>query len=137
MWLIYDVETGAEVSRSATEPDNLPAHQSARLMPESALMVEPITVWSPAARGFVDVPLVDGPTMLRLLTGPEIVAACSNPATVPIVLNWLVLVAGGRPQRVNSSLHIAAAASLQAAGVLTPERHAEFLAGIPPSEGGN
>lgn len=130
MFLVYDPETGEELRREA-EPV-LGAGEASILIPASALMEPPVCVWSPAQRGFVDVPLVDGPALLRLLTAAEITAAVQSPAMVPVILQWLLLLAGGQPQRVNSALHAAGAAAMLAAGVLTEARHAEFLAGIPP-----
>jgi hypothetical protein len=134
MWLVYEDATGAEIRRETSEPQ-LSAGEAAVRVPGSAMGEPPLSVWSAPHRGFIDVPLADGPAMLRLLTAAEIQAMCSNPATIPIALNWLVLVVGGRPQRVNSPLHIAAANAMRDAGVLTLPRHAEFVAGAPPSSG--
>lgn len=136
MWLVYDSETGAELRREATEPQAIVGEGFER-MPGSALAEPPISVWNAGMRGFVDVPLVDGPMLRRLLTPAEIAAACANPATIPIVLQWNLLLHAGEPQRVNSPLHIAGANALLAGGVLTTARHAEFLAGVPPTIGGN
>lgn len=137
-WLIYSAETGAELRReTAATPPTLDAGELAAEVPRSAMGLAPQTAWSAQARAFVDVPLVDGPMMVRILLPSEIAAACANPATMPIVLQWLVLIAGGRPQRVNSPLHIAAADAMFGAGVLTNERHTQFLAGVPPMIGGN
>lgn len=132
MFLIYNPDTGEELERLAELP---PAGQpvSWAAIPASALLTPPLSSWSPSARGFVDVPLVDGPALRRLLTPAEIAAACSNPATIPVVLQWNLLLHAGEPQRVNSPIHIAGANALLAAGVLTPARHAQFLAGILPA----
>lgn len=131
MWLVYDEATGAEIRQEAAP--SLAIGEAAVMMPGSAMSDPPISAWSAAARGFVDVPLVDGPTLLRLLTPAEIGAACANPATIPVVLQWNLLLHAGEPQRVNSPLHIAGANALLAAGVLTPARHVQFLAGQPPA----
>ena len=131
MWLKSSTITGAQLGALAEVVTQLAANEAAVRVPGSAL--SGISAWSAAERGFVDVPLVDGPALLRLLTQAEIVAATTNAATVPVVLQWLLLLAGGQPQRTNSALHIAGAGALLAAGVLTAPRHAQFLAGQPPA----
>ena len=132
-FLVYDPATGEQVGDWLDqEPQPSPTLMAVRV-PGSAKLTPPLTMWSAPARGFVDVVLVDGPMMLKLLTPAEIAAMCTTAATVPIVLQWLVLIAGGQPQRVNSPLHISTAAAMRDAGVLTTERHAEFVAGTPPS----
>jgi hypothetical protein len=129
MFLIFDLETGAELRRGDVE--TVETGEGIVKMPGSALTEPPLTIWSPAERGFMDVPLVDGPALLTLLTQAEIVAATANPTTIPVVLQWQLLIGGGQAQRVNSPLHIAGANALLAAGVLTQARHAQFLAGEP------
>lgn len=132
MWLIYDAETGDELRRSATLPE-LGEGEGAERMPASGLSDPPASIWSPAARGFVDVVEVTGPRLFELLTMAEITAAAASTdeGVRSVLLTWLLLLAGGRPQRVNSPLHQAGAAALLADGILTPERHAQFVAGEP------
>jgi hypothetical protein len=135
MWLLYDTETGAQIGELVAEEPVPGAGEAMVLVPGSA--IGGATVWNPAARAFRDVPLVDGPTLLRLLTPAEIAAAVAAPAVYPVILQFLLLIAGGQPQRVTSPLHQAGAAALLAAGILTEPRHAEFAAGLLPNPGGN
>jgi hypothetical protein len=135
-WLIYSAETGAELRReTATTPPTLNAGELAAEVPRSAMGLAPQTAWSAQARAFRDVPLVDGPTLLRLLTPAEIAAAVATPAVYPVVLQFLLLLTGGQPQRVTSPLHQAGAAALRDGGILTPARHAQFVLGLPPQQG--
>jgi hypothetical protein len=129
MFLIFDLETGEELRRG--EVETVATGEGIVTMPGSALMEPPLTIWSPSERGFVDVPLVDGPRMGRMLTAAEIEALVnhSDAAVRAIPLRWLLLIAFGMPQRVNSPLHISTANGMLAAGVLTQARHAQFLAG--------
>jgi hypothetical protein len=129
MWLIYDEATGAEIRRVASI--DTATGEAAAEIPASALLDLPISQWSANRRGFVDVPLVDGPRMGLMLTSAEIEALVNHAdaAVRAIPLRWLLLIAFGMPQRVNSPLHISTANGMLAAGVLTQARHAQFLSG--------
>jgi hypothetical protein len=131
MWLLYNVQTGAQIGDLLESEPTPAAGQAAVMVPGSALAG--VTAWSAAQRGFVEVPLVDGPRMGAMLTWAEINAMAAHPdaAIRAIPLQWLLMIAFGRPQRVNSPLHIDTANALLAGGVLTTARHAQFLAGDP------
>lgn len=131
MFLIYSQQTGAELRRQAGE-DCAPG-EGAFEIPPSATLDPPLSEWSPALRGFVEPILVDAPTMRKLLTDAEIAAMCSAPAMMPVVLQWLFMIAAGEPQRINSPLHIGTGAAMREAGILSLSRHAQFVAGIPAS----
>lgn len=133
MWIVYNTETGQQIGdwhETAPEPADGEAMER---VPGSAIGPQPLTMWSATARGFVDVPLVDGPRMGTMLTAAEIEALVNHAdaAVRAIPLRWLLLIAFGMPQRVNSPLHISTANGMLAAGVLTQARHAQFLAGEP------
>jgi hypothetical protein len=130
MWLIYDDLTGAQVGDwHATEPTPGQGQSVARV-PGSAKTGE--SAWIATKRAFMDVPLMDGPRLLQCLTAAEITAATTNPATIPVVLQYLLLLVSGKPQRINSPMHIGGAAALFSGSVLTQERYDEFLMGQPP-----
>lgn len=130
MWLIFDLETGAELRREGAEPE-LAEGEGAAPIPASAMGQPPVCTWSPAARGFVDVPEVTGARLLAMLTMLELqaITADPDPEIRALVLLWLVLLAGGATQRVNSPLHMAGAAQLHAKGHLDAGRYAQFAAG--------
>lgn len=135
-WLIINAQTGAPLR---TQAEATPLAEGEQAVERSAgNMVEPpLSVWSPAARGWMDVPLVDGPMMGRLLTMVEVAAMAGHPAAeIRVAFNvWLFMAVTGRCQRINSPLHVDTADLMLAAGVFaTPERHAQFLAGEPVGE---
>lgn len=132
MWIIYNTETGARIGELVSEqPTELPEGQTSLPVPPSAMI--DVSAWSVAARAFVEVPLIDGPMMGRLLTWDEVVALVSHPvpeiSRLPIL--WMLLIAFGQPQRANSPLHISTGEAMFAGGIFNAARRAQFLAGEP------
>lgn len=66
MWLIYNLETGAAL-RHEIEPVLADGEGSQRL-PPSALLEPPLSLWSPAMCGFMDVPQLTSAQILGLYT---------------------------------------------------------------------
>lgn len=62
MWILFDTATGEQIGSMATSEPTAASGQSKCIVPQSALAVPPLTVWSSEAKGWIDDPWM----MMRL-----------------------------------------------------------------------
>jgi hypothetical protein len=131
-WLIIDAETGAAI-RTQAEATPVATGEEAVARAAGNMVAPPLSIWSQPLRGWVDVPLIDGPMMGRILYWSEVEALVDHPdpAIARVATKWMLLIHFGRPQRANSPLHISVGQAMFAGGVLDATRLAQFLAAEP------
>lgn len=132
-WLIFDEETGAELRRETGDGWQLAEGEAASLVPASAQGSRPITAWSPAMRGWADVPRKSADEIFDLFTADE-KAAILTSGIAQVIGLVLALRFMREPIAANDSFHIQGVALLAGLGFLTAERAAQVLAFIPPPE---
>jgi hypothetical protein len=132
-WLIYSLETGAELRRVETlEPGTLAEGEGASRIPASALAASPLSEWSPAARGFIEIERRSGPELVALFTTEELATMLQ---TGPLdILRLLLAIALVRvPVRASEPFFVTGVQAAAAAGFLTAPRAAAILAFQEPS----
>ncbi len=138
MWLIYNIETGAQSGEWVADEPAPDAGMAAVQVPGSARMG--ISTWDAAARGFVDPVRLTRAQVQQLFTPAEWLAgaqAVLDPA-LDLALRAQLLALMQALTMVDSilltePLFVQGVPLWVAAGALASARQADVLAGIPPA----
>jgi hypothetical protein len=132
-WLVYSLETGAELRRVETlDAGDLAEGEGAARIPASATAPSPLSEWNPEARAFTEIERRGGPELVALFTTEELAAMLQ---TGPLdILRLLLAIALVRvPIRASEPFFVAGVGQAAAAGFLTGPRAAAILAFQEPA----
>jgi hypothetical protein len=130
-WLIYDLETGAELRRSDAAEPELAEGEAAALIPPSAQIADPLSEWVPERRGFFDIPRLGSDGLISLFTTEEL-AAMNQQGSVDVLRLLIALLLVRKPIRATDPLFVAGVQQAAAANFLTAPRAAAILSFTPP-----
>lgn len=126
MWLVYNVHTGQQIGPLHEQPPQVGANEAVVEVPFSALLSEPLCEWSPARRGFVDIPRRGRDELLRLFTTEELANMVQN-GPLQILRLLLAILLVRKPIRKDAPEFVSGVQAAQAAGFLTTARANKIL----------